>query len=184
MSDHAFLAVALSDDERHALAASLSAASPGAPLPGRRTPPQNWHITLRYLGECTDPQADAIMYELALAVDVGAGKVVANGLSRFPKASKASVLFAQIDDATGVAAHLAGICEEAARDVGFEPEERPFVPHVTLSRLRPARDVRGLVRSFGELRVPIEVTEITLYRSRRTREGIQYEAMDTIELGS
>ena len=33
---------------------------------------------------------------------------------------------------------LAAAAEEAAQAVGYEPEDRPYHPHLTLSRIRPA----------------------------------------------
>ncbi len=60
------------------------------------------------------------------------------GLGAFPRPGAATVLWVGVEDATGAVERLAAQCEQAARDVGFEPEERPFHPHVTLARIRPA----------------------------------------------
>ena len=40
---------------------------------------------------------------------------------------------------------LASVCEEAALAAGFAAEERPYHPHLTLSRIRPWQDVSDLV---------------------------------------
>jgi len=40
-----FIAVPLTEQARDKIAAALP------PLPGRRVPPQNWHFTLRFLGD-------------------------------------------------------------------------------------------------------------------------------------
>lgn len=178
MTDHAFLAVDLGSDERHTLSAALSEASPGPAVPGRRTPPEMWHITLRFLGECTDTQADRVMHSLSENAGLESGRVWCDGLDAFPRASKASVVYVRIDDPTGILGFLAAVCDEAATDAGFEPEGRPYVPHVTLSRLRPALDVRSTLRGFSEFRAPIAVRAITLMRSR----GSRYETIDTLPL--
>ena len=182
MSGHAFLAVDLTDTERHALSAALSEASPGRPIPGKRQPARNWHITLRFIGECSDPDADQIIHEVARDLSATPGRVFVSGLGAFPRASKASVLYAGIDDHDGLLDHVAGVCEAAARDVGFAPEERPFVPHLTLSRLRPPNDVRHLINSFSPFRVSVAVKAITLFRTYRSDRAIRYEPIDTVVL--
>jgi len=182
MSGHAFLAVNLTSLERHALSAALSEASPGHPLPGKRPPVGNWHITLRFIGECTDADADRIAHEIERDLSASPGRVFVSGLGAFPRASRARVVYAAVDDIDGLLAHLAGVCETSVRDVGFAPEERPFVPHLTISRLRPANDVRHQIDTFAPFRVPIKVSVITLFRSTPSRSGITYTPIHTIDL--
>ena len=153
-----------------------------SPVPGKRQPPENWHVTLRFLGECDEPTADSILRELDETLDMSGGVVHATGLAAFPRASKASVLYVAIADDEGLLASLSTVCEDAANDVGFSPEERPYVPHVTLSRVRPVRDLRRLVDSFERFRIPLEVNEVTLFRTHRIRSGVRYEAVDRIAL--
>jgi len=182
MSGHVFLAVDLADTERHALSGALTEASPGPPIPGRRPPPPNWHITLRFIGECSDTEADRLIHEVARDLSATPGRVFVSGLGAFPRASKASVLYGAIDDTNGLLGHLAGVGEAAARDVGFEPDERPFVPHLTLSRLRPPNDVRHLIDAFAPFRVPIAVEAVTMMRTHRSRSGVSYQPIDVVDL--
>jgi 2'-5' RNA ligase len=179
VSDQAFLAVDLNNEERHALAAALTEANPGRRLPGRKTQPENWHITLRFLGECTDTEAEQIMNRLSETVDVEAGRVWCVGLDAFPKRSKAGVLHVSIDDPDGTLQRLAMWCDEAAVSIAFKPEDRPYVPHLTLSRARPAVDVSHTFQSWDDFRVRIGVRAITLFRTRRTHGGLQYEPVDS-----
>ncbi|GMQ92914.1 MAG: hypothetical protein BMS9Abin12_0391 [Acidimicrobiia bacterium] len=182
MSDHAFLAVDLNTDERHMLAAALTAANPGRRLPGRKTPPVNWHITLRFLGECTDTQAERIMHQLSDTNDMEKGTVWGMGLDAFPRLAKAGVLFVTIEDEAGLLDRLAVWCDDAAVAVGFEPEDRPYVPHLTLTRARPAVDVSHTFQSWDDFRVRIGVRAVTLFRTRRNTDGIRYEPVDSLPL--
>ncbi len=182
MTGPAFLAVDLSIEERHALSAALRDAGPGSPVPGKRQPAENWHITLRFLGECSDVDADSVLRELDETLDAEPGRVACSGIGAFPRPSKAGIVFVRVEDTDGLLAGLAAQGEAAARDVGFEPEERPFVGHLTLSRLRPPQDVRRLIDTFEDFRVPIEVSAITLFRTRRSNSGLWYEPIDTIEI--
>lgn len=182
MNDHAFLAVDLTTGERHALSAALTDASPGKRLPGKHTLPENWHITTRFLGECTDQQAERIMHQLSETIEVGEGRIWGDGLGAFPKRSKASVVYIGIDDPDGLLEQLAILSEDAAQSVGFEPEGRPYMPHLTLSRVRPPVDVRHFFESWDDFRVPIGVRDITLFRTHRSRTGNRYVPIDSLVL--
>lgn len=174
MTGNSFLAIDLSTTERHDLAAALHEASPGPRIPGRRTHPDSWHITLRFLGPIDDVLRDRLSMELADGFDGRSGHVRVSGLGAFPRASKGTVLYAAVSDLDGLLDPLAAQCEIACREVGMEPEERPFLPHLTLARIRPPRDVRRLIETFGDFSVRVAVREVLLMTGRRDRDGLRY----------
>jgi 2'-5' RNA ligase len=182
VTTNAFVAVDLDDADRHDLAAALTEASPGPPLPGKRTPPENWHITLRFLGPVDDVLLDRLTHALESSLDVGGGHVACTGLGAFPRASKAAVAYAAIED-DGLLAGLAANCEDVCRDLGLEPEERPFVPHLTLARIRPPVDLRRRFEAFGEFRVRIAVRGVSVMRTVPRRGGVQYRTVAMLPLG-
>ncbi len=177
-----FLALDLSEEERHRLAAVLGDSGASDGIPGRRVPIANWHITLRFLGEVSDTQSDSLLGRLAESLTVKSGRVWISGIGAFPKPSKASVAFGSVDDPEGVLTVLAALCDEAAVDVGLEPEDRPFVPHLTLSRIRPPMDLRRAIASIEFHRVPLDVTAVTLMRTSSIRGGVTYDRVDRIAL--
>lgn len=181
MASH-FLAVDLSDDQRHELATLLRDAGASDAIPGRRVPAENWHITVRFLGETSDVQSETLMANLDGALGVGPGRAWLDGIGAFPKPSKASVVYCPVDDAEGVLGLLAGLCDEAAIDVGFEPEDRPFVPHLTLARVRPPIDLRNAIAGIASIRVRVDVTAVTLMRTRSIRGGVTYDRLDRFDL--
>lgn len=121
---------------------ALDAAVSGLALPGRRVPPPNWHITLRFVGH-----VDAVTYERWLGalsrIPPFSVEVRLHGLGAFPNPRRATVLWAGVQ--TAELADLAAQVEEAAQSAGIAPEERPFRPHLTLARVRPPADARALV---------------------------------------
>jgi 2'-5' RNA ligase len=179
---NAFLAIDLTDGERHALSAALAAASPGTPIPGRRQQPENWHITLRFLGELDSVALERVAHDVAGALDAQEGKVVCARLGAFPRPSRAAVVYCAVVDHAGLLATLAAQCDAAAVDVGLEPEGRPFVPHLTLSRVRPPVDVRRLLESFDDFSVPVDVREVALMRSDTSRGRLRYETLERFPL--
>lgn len=182
MTANAFLAFDLTDRTRHDIAASLDMASPGPVIPGRRVPPANWHVTVRFLGPIDDVSIDLVSKELDGGIPVAPGKAYCTGLGAFPRPSRATVIHVGIEDRAGILASVAAHCEEACRDAGLAPEERPYVPHVTLARVRPPRDVRSLFRTFGDFSVPVPVDAVSLFRSMPEGRRVTYEELDRFPL--
>lgn len=177
-----FLAASLDDDTRHLLAAHVETHA-GRGLPGRVVAPAAWHITLRFLGWTTAVQRDGILHAIAESELPGPFSARFDGFGAFPKPRRASVLWVGLDRGGDELAAMAEACEQVARHHGFSPEERPFVPHVTLSRIRPHQDVTAVLERLPPFVVTMAVREVTLYRSTLRRGGAVYDVLDTVELG-
>ena len=183
-ADRLFLAVALSNDVRYALASFLHEQTEHRALPGRPVDPQNWHITLRFLGRTEPPQRDIVLAHVAQDLTQTPFRLAFDGLGAFPRPGRATVLWLGIERGAEELAGVAAGCEEAARAAGFPEEDRPFHPHVTLSRIRPWQDVRPVVEAVPRFRGTQPVEEITLFRSILGRGGARYEVVDTVPLPS
>jgi len=75
----------------------------------------------------------------------------------------------------------AGLSSRLEAERLYEPEKRPFWPHVTLARAKRGRTPRD-VEVPGlppRLRSPFEAGEVTLYRSTLKPQGAVYEALAT-----
>ena len=136
---------------------------------GTYVPADNFHITLRFLGE-----SDRIG-EAALAMREGV-----RGIRPFQLSLNRYGTFGSNQGRTAIV-HLDGNLEElrilhesmeaALFEEGFGREKRPLKPHVTLARKTAPHD--GLFSALdGALSpVPITIDHVTLYESVRTREG-------------
>jgi 2'-5' RNA ligase len=182
--DQMFLAVELNDVTRHDLAAHLEASLDGELLPGRTVRPHNWHLTLRFLGPTRALERDRVLAFLDQHLTVDPFRIRFTGLGGFPRESKAAVLWIGVAGDVVALDALATICETAAQEAGFEPEGRPFHPHLTVSRVRPPIDIRPLVDRVELFRVACDVTAVTLYRSvlGQGQGPAQYEVVDTVTL--
>ena len=168
-----FAAVPLPSEIRMALADRTSVLD----IPGRLVPPENWHLTLRFLGV-----VDEVTYERFLAGMNGIEEVFPfpiklGSLGGFPNERKATVLWADVIDGVETLGRLNEIAEEAARAAGLEPEERPYRPHLTLSRIRPPEDIGALTAEKLDLRWSCD--EILVYESRFNGGGVRYEPLET-----
>lgn len=182
MAERMFLAVALDDSVRHALATHLQTSRGGGRLPGKVVPAENWHLTLRFLGPTTAARRDSILAHLDQHLMVEPFRIRFTELGGFPKESKASVLWLGLDGAVESLVGLATECEAAAQTAGLEPEGRPFHPHLTLSRIRPPYDIRTLVEQFPPAKIALDVAEVTLYRSVLGNGPARYEVVERVAL--
>lgn len=177
-----FFGIELPDEVRHRLAVQLEHPVRRRALPGRRVPPDNWHLTLRFIGLAGEAECDRMLAALDEAELGGPFRLALGGLGAFPKPAKAAVVWLGVTSGSERLTELAERCEDAAVAVGFPAEDRPFHPHVTLSRVRPPGDVRSLVADY-EARAAFEVTAVTLFRSvQQHRRPNRYEVLETVAL--
>lgn len=107
-------------------------------FPGFRwTPPERFHITLKFLGEVDDVTADAARKALG-GVATGAPLQLKFGRTTLlgPPQRPGVLALKLAGDAEDVI-HLAGKIEDAFARLGFERETLQFLPHVTIARLEP-----------------------------------------------
>lgn len=151
-------------------------------LPGRVAPPENWHLTLRFLGLVATTAYERFVSSLDRA-DLGAPfRVGLHGLGAFPRPGRATVVWVAVGKGEDRLEELARIGEEAAQAAGIDPEERPFRAHLTLSRVRPPVDVSALVEAVPELGLEWTCDEVVVYRSHLGRGGARYEPLETFAL--
>jgi 2'-5' RNA ligase len=136
----AFVAVPLGEDVVRA-AAALSAAlrrrlgDLGASA--KWVPPQNMHVTLRFLGNISEAQVPAIRETLGPVVLRHAAFLAGlRGIGAFPDPRRPSVLWIGVSEGGDAFQALAADVGRALDGLGFPEEDRPFHAHLTLARLR------------------------------------------------
>lgn len=178
--DRLFLGIPITRKVRRDLLAHLEPVE----IPGRAVPPENWHLTLRFLGD-TSRQVQQQLVQALGAQQLGIGITITFGdLGAFPRAARATVLWVGIRDGGDEMRALSARVEEAVRRAGFVADERPFRPHLTLSRIQPARDVRRLVERTPPFLEQMMVDSVVLYRSHLGRGPARYEELERFDLGS
>ena len=144
-------------------------------LPGARwVEPENYHITLRFIGDIDEPTADEIAGALA-RVDRPGFDVALQGLGAFGSRRPHS-LFAGAKPSPALK-ELQAEQERIIQRIGLEPERRKFTPHVTLARMKSASepDVAAYLALRGDFRTaPFPVGRFVLLSSRASRGGGPY----------
>ena len=154
-------------------------------LPGARwIDPENYHLTLRFIGDIDDALARDIAGLLG-RVQRRPFELRLDGLTSFggrkPRAVVASVT------AVAPLLELQAEQERLLQRLGLEPEGRKYIPHVTLARLRETSSwqVADYLSARGHFRsAAFEVSRFVLFSSRSSVGGGPYVVEAAYPLGA
>ena len=154
--------------------ADLSALAGG--IPGAKwVPPDNYHLTLRFIGEIENWRAQEVDDALA-AIRGTAFELSLHGLGTFEKAGRIHSLWVGAER-NETLAHLQNKVETALQRIGLAPERKRFSPHVTIARTdrAPPEKVIAYVQAHNLFRAaPLQVECFTLFSSRLGKESAHY----------
>ena len=173
--------LAIAHTRRAAEAAMHAKRTEGAPA-ARWSSPAKLHLTLRFLGSIDVGLAPAIADVLRAKVEGRPAPRVAMGpIDAFPDVTRALSIFLAVRDLDGDLRALRELVSSELDELGFPSDPRPFVPHLTIARVREPADLRPWLAStppseLGEARV----TEVVLYRSDRATG--EYVALESVAL--
>ena len=185
-----FIAALISEEVREALVqarAALQRAVPDRAL--RWVAPENYHITLLFLGEQPEERVPHIVQAMAAARrGVPPLEVSVRGLGVFPNWNRPQVLWA---GAQRGAAELTQIATALEKSLLPTPSGKPFHPHITLARLKtPCHDADGLKKRLFDATQRLlpadfgafELRAISLMHSTLTPDGAIYTELAQVEL--
>jgi 2'-5' RNA ligase len=165
-----FVALTLPEALRGQLAA-LAGGIPGA----RWTPPDNYHLTLRFIGEVQSWQAQEIDDALA-ALRTKPFTLSVAGIGTLERDGRIMAVWAKVERNDRLM-HLQQKIETALQRAGLPPERRRFAPHITLGRVDQAPETRVVawVHAHSLFRAePVEMDHFTLYSSRLGKDFSVY----------
>jgi len=149
------------------------------------------HLTLKFLGNISSKRVAEITEAIEEAAQgISPFHLEISGLGAFPSLRQARVFWVGIGGEVDRLSRLQQNIDSALAALGFAKEERPFVPHLTLARIRQGASPPER-RSFGELvgsaifedKYHIKVEAIRLMRSQLTPAGAIYTCLSTVGLG-
>src|SRR3954471_15218073 len=145
-------------------------------LPGARwVGADNYHLTLRFIGETPGHRAEEIDDALS-GLRARGFLLTFAGVGTFHKSGRTTSLWAGVERNPQLEL-LRGKIETALQRAGLEPERRRFTPHVTLARLdnAPPDKLAGFVQAHNLFREgPIAVEHFTLFSSLLGKEAAVY----------
>jgi len=139
--------------------------------------PENFHVTLKFIGEATGDELEEIKSELRGVRPEGPVRATFRGLGYSWYARRGGVFWVTME-VTETMKMLAAQINRRLERLGMAAEEREFLPHLTLARFRrpgALPDIRTAVveyagRDFGSLLAE----EFHLIESKLGRGGSKY----------
>ena len=147
----------------------------------RWVPPENLHLTLRFLGDTEESRIGPLGACLdGVAAGARACRLTLGSLGAFPDVRRPRVLWLGLKGAgTADLRCLQRRIEKGVTGLGWEREPRPFSPHLTLGRVRPGSEPapgEGWARApVPELAFPVD--EVVLMRSDLRPGGARYSPL-------
>jgi len=144
---------------------------------------ENQHFTIVFLGSQSAEQLEQIKAVLAdLPGEIAPFRVEVAGLGTFPNDRQPRVLWLGVREGKeGFAELFKKVMSRLVSAIRFEPEKRPFHPHLTLARvksLRGAAEMMDVVRSHqGKSCGEFTASDLTLFRSELHPSGAVYTSL-------
>ena len=145
-----FIAIELSKDIKEALARVESHLKySGADV--KWVASENIHLTLKFLGEISEEKCEEVKTALdEVAKSTIPFEVSLKDIGAFPKIEFPRVIWIGLDKGTKESIELAAKIDEALSKIGFNKEARPFAAHLTIGRVRSAKNKDALKENIAK----------------------------------
>jgi 2'-5' RNA ligase len=148
--------------------------------------PENLHFNLKFFREISDEQVGGLKKILEeIAKKYGPFEIEIRGLGVFPNKNYIRVIWIGVKEGFNAITSLAEAIQDSIESIGFSREEK-FVPHLTLGRVRTARnkeELKILIEELENIEIgKMKVDTIKLFRSKLSPSGPVYEEVFDINL--
>jgi 2'-5' RNA ligase len=151
--------------------------------------PEKIHLTIKFFGSVEESRIDSIFKSIEEPIrDTSPFSIKVRGIGAFPNLRNPRVIWMGLADGREVLISLQKQIEAQLEKIGFEPEDRPFHPHLTLGRMKSSRRKEELAgkmerhkeEEFGDLKVE----RVVLFKSDLRPSGPIYTPLGDVKLGS
>jgi 2'-5' RNA ligase len=152
------------------------------------TDPEQAHVTLQFLGDTPEHRIDEVSDTLDAAVaaaDVDPFTAEFGGLGVFPSLEYITVVWLGVERGGEAMTTLQSAIEPRMVELGFDPDDHEFTPHVTLARMEHAggkEHVQQTVQSEDPTAGTLDVEEVRLTESVLTSDGPEYSTLERFAL--
>jgi len=176
---HAFIAIELSDTLKDSLSQIQSHLKyAGADVKWLER--DNIHLTLKFLGETSDEKIVVVKTALdGIGGRFSPFEISLKNAGAFPDIQSPRVLWIGLDKGAKESGDIASLIDEELSKIGFDKESRPFASHLTIGRVRSARNKKALTEKLSAANYNLSsekqlVTSLALFRSTLTPSGAIY----------
>ena len=171
-----FTSIDLSVETREQITSLLATLRPTAKL--NWSPPENLHITTKFIGEFPENRLAELNSALAAMAARAPFDITISGLGWFPNPHQPRSFWAGIHASEGLP-ELAKATDLALQPLGIARESKPYSPHLTLARVRsPGVELHVLRGAIAQLPTVefgrFAVSGFHLYLSELSSTGSRY----------
>ena len=134
------------------------------------------HLTLRFLGEVEEDRLPLLEGAMRQTV-MPPFKLSVCGAGCFNRNTKPIILWVGVHPLEAVTT-LYQQLSERLQELGFEQEDKGFIPHITIARLKRSANVKTFVESHQQFDTdPFQISHISLFSSSTGQDGSQYKVL-------
>lgn len=146
-------------------------------LPGKKVAPENWHFTLEFLGDVPEEKLE-ILFNIVNSLPLpNSIPITFTRMGAFPRSRSARIIWAGISEGEKELEALSKILREMLQNNHFVTEERPFVAHLTVSRIYRPENISRWLEKQPFHKVKTILNSIILYQSILEEHGARYEIL-------
>jgi 2'-5' RNA ligase len=144
----------------------------------RWVPQENYHITINFLGEISKDKIDPLRLMLEeVSLHHALFHLKLHGLGVFPSENSGRVVWMDVQNSMALRA-LQEDCQSRLLELRYDLNQKSFIPHLTLARLRSPRNLWDVIsplvnNKFGEM----SVRNLVLYESKLSGPFPVYEPL-------
>lgn len=140
---------------------------------------KDYHVTLKFLGNVSPRKLENVFAAAESAlIKLSPFKISLKGTGSFKRPGRPRVIWAGIDEGAQQLADLAGQIDTALKNIGFEPEQRPFAPHITIGRARTpitSEPLVALIKEHSEEELgSFTIKNVSVFKSELKPDGPVY----------
>jgi 2'-5' RNA ligase len=154
----------------------------------RWTNPETIHLTLKFFGNIEESRIDSIFKSIEEPIrSTPPFSLKVRGVGAFPHLKNPRVIWIGLVDEREALTSLQKQIETYLEKIGFQPEDRPFRPHLTMGRMKSSRGKEELAERMERYREEefgdFEVERVVLFKSDLRPSGPIYTPLGDVRLG-
>ncbi len=150
--------------------------------------PEKIHLTLKFFGSIDESRIDPIVKSIGGPTQTSSPfSLAVRGMGAFPHLKNPRVIWMGLVDEKEILPSFQRELEKELRKIGFESEDRPFHPHLTLGRMKSNQGRDELIGRMEKYREEqfgdFQVEKVVLFKSDLRPSGPIYTPLKELRLG-
>lgn len=145
------------------------------------TPPENWHVTLYFLGDTPSEKIPILEHLIDQAFsNLGRFDAEVKGVGVFPSLRNPKVMWLGLENIASILPCWQKLVDSLWKQ-GFEFDQKPFKPHLTIARIRNVNNLPAIKQildaNSGVCFDQVVVDRVVLFESILSQAGPVYKPL-------